>query len=197
MKIGVTGNYASGKGTVCDIFASYGAVIIDTDIIAREIVVPGSDALMEISREFGTEFINKDGTLNRRTLGSFVFENEERVKKLNNILHPKIFAVTLARSSDDSVIYMINAPVLFESGFDLYMDAIIVVSADIDQSIQRGTVRDGIDPREAEKRLSFQISLNEKIHRADYVIDNSQDIDFTRKQVCEIWNNLTNRKIGQ
>jgi dephospho-CoA kinase len=197
MRIGVTGNYASGKGTVCGIFASYGANIIDTDIIAREIVIPGSDALMEISREFGTGFINKDGTLNRRNLGSFVFESEDRVKKLNELLHPRILAVTLERSSNGSVIHMINAPVLFEAGFDRYMDGIIVVSAGLDQSVQRGSARDRIDPREAEKRLSFQISLNEKIRRADYVIDNSQDIDFTRKQVCEIWNSLTNRKIGQ
>jgi len=194
MRVGVTGNFASGKGTVCEMFHVLGAKVIDTDIIAREIVEPGSTVLSEIISAFGNSFIRSDGTLDRRSLGAYVFEDQIRVNKLNSITHPAILKHTLDQSSDPDTIYMINAPVLFESGFDRHMDRIIVVSADLPQSILRGMKRDGLSSEEIQNRLSHQISLNEKIKHADYVIDNSKDIEFTQKQVCEIWNNLISRK---
>lgn len=197
MRVGVTGNFASGKGTVCEMFRVLGAKVIDTDIIAREIVEPGSVVLSEITSAFGKSFINSDETLDRRALGAYVFQDQIRVNTLNSITHPAILRQTLEQSSDPDTIYMINAPVLFESGFDRYMDRIIVVSADFSQSIDRGIKRDGLSAEEIQKRLSHQISLNEKIKHADYVIDNSKDIEFTQKQVCEIWNNLISRKTAR
>lgn len=197
MRVGVTGNFASGKGTVCEMFRVLGAQVIDTDIIARGIVEPGSVVLSEIASAFGKSFINLDGTLDRRALGAYVFQDQDRVNTLNSITHPAILRHTLEQSSDPDTIYMINAPVLFESGFDRHMNRIIVVSADFSQSIDRGIKRDGLSAEEIQKRLSHQISLNEKIKHADYVIDNSKDIEFTQKQVCEIWNNLISRKTAR
>jgi len=190
MRVGVTGNYASGKGTVCGMFQKLGAIIIDTDIIAREIVEPGSKVFTAIISAFGNSFINTDGSLNRRLLGAFIFADPDRVRKLNAITHPEILSLTLERSANHGSIYMINAPLLFEAGFDSIMDQIIIVSSDYQQSIERGQSRDGLTKEEIQNRLSSQISLNEKIKQADYVIDNSKNLEFTHKQVCEIWNNL-------
>ncbi|HEY1406261.1 MAG TPA: dephospho-CoA kinase [Spirochaetota bacterium] len=196
MKIGVTGNYASGKGTVCSMFEKLGAIVIDTDLIAREVVQAGSPVLTKIVSAFGPGFLSPEGTLDRKKFGAYIFESPSRVQLLNSIIHPAILEITLKRAPDDeNNIYMINAPVLFEASFDTYMDYVIVVSAADKQSLERGIKRDGISKEEIEKRLANQISLNEKIRRADYIIDNSKDLDFTRKQVCEIWNNLINRKI--
>jgi dephospho-CoA kinase len=194
MRIGVTGNYASGKGTVCSMFTELGAIEIDTDIIAREIVQPGTETLKRITDAFGPEFINSDGTLKRREFGKFVFADEERVLVLNGITHPEIARRIIELSPEaDGKIYMINAPVLFEAHLEEYMDLVILVSASHEQSVQRGSRRDGLDSNEIEMRLSRQISFNEKKKKSDYVIDNSGDLNYTRKQVNVIWNSIIPR----
>jgi len=193
MRVGVTGNYASGKGTVCSLFEQYGAIVIDTDIISRELMSPEQETYHKVISAFGKDFVNEDKTINRRKLGSFVFADKERVALLNSIVHPAILERTLYMSSDLKLIYMINAPVLFEAGFDSYMDIIIVVKAAPDQSISRGMIRDKLSSQEIKDRLSHQNSLNEKILKADYIIDNSGEIDITSKQVYDTWNKIINR----
>jgi dephospho-CoA kinase len=194
MRIAVTGSYATGKGTVCAMFSELGAIEIDTDSIAREIVEPGMETLSRIVEAFGKEFLNSDGSLNRRALGKHVFADPEKVSILNSITHPKIRERIIELSPEtNGKIYMINAPVLFEAHLEDNMDAVIVVSASKDQSIQRGAKRDGLDPSEIEMRLSRQISFNEKKKKSDYVIDNSGDLNYTRKQVNEIWNSIIRR----
>lgn len=191
MRIGVTGIYASGKGTVCEMFKELGARIIDTDIIAREIVKPGTVGLEAIIREFGMDILNEDKTLNRRKLANIVFANPKRVKRLNEITHPLILdkAIEIADSSPSNI-FMVNTPLLFESGFDKHMDKTIVVTAKTNQVIERGLERDDITEREIRERLNNQNSLKEKIKKADYVIDNSYSIDNTKRQVLEIWKTL-------
>lgn len=193
MRIGVTGIYASGKGTVCNMFEKLGAIIIDTDIIAREIVEPGKKGLIEIVSKFGDKYLNKDGTLKRREFANFIFSDKSRVEQLNNITHPLILEKTLSLAPDLSKkIYMINTPLLFEANFDKYMDKNIVVSAKIDQIYTRGEKRDKISKTEIESRLNHQISLEEKIKKADYIVDNSSTIEKTKKQVLKIWSLLKN-----
>jgi len=192
MKIGVTGIYASGKGTVCALFEELGARVIDTDIVAREVVEPGSAGLEQLVGEFGKEILSDDGTLDRRAFANAVFNDQGRVARLNEITHPLILGRvvdTISRSPGD--IYMINTPLLFESGFNKFMDRNIVVTAGTDQVLRRGVLRDNISEDEIKARLNFQISLNEKIKLADYVIDNSHSIENTKRQVLEIWNILT------
>jgi dephospho-CoA kinase len=190
VRVGVTGNYASGKGTVCGIFSAFGAIHIDTDIISRDITQPESPGLKKIIAAFGSEFILPSGGLDRRKLGMRVFSSPDELFKLTSILYPLILNRTIELTPDSSCIYMINAPVLFEAGFDAYMDAIIVVSSPIDLSVERGTSRDGLSHDEIMNRLNNQISLNEKIKSADYVIDNSGTLEQTRIQAEAIWNNL-------
>lgn len=191
MRVGVTGIYSSGKGTVCEIFEELGASVIDTDIIARKIVEPGERAYSEIVETFGEKYLNEDKTLNRRALAFDIFKDEEKVKKLNSITHPAILERSMTLSSDNSKIYMINTPLLFESGFDKYMDKTITVVASTEQAIERGIKRDNLTEKEIIERLNNQISLNEKIERSDYVIDNSKSLENTRIQVEQLWKTLT------
>ncbi|MCL1864261.1 MAG: dephospho-CoA kinase [Spirochaetes bacterium] len=186
MRVGVTGIFASGKGTVCEMFGELGAEVIDTDIIAREIMEPEHEALKQIIERFGSEFIKSDGTLDRRGFANSVFGNNEKVKVLNEITHPAIKKTVIERTSDNKI-YMINTPLLFEAEFDKFMDYNIVVTANEGQVLSRGSKRDKIFEDEIKERLKHQIPLNEKIKLADYIIDNSGSIEHTKRQVVNLW----------
>lgn len=195
MKVGVTGIFASGKGTVCSMFEELGARVIDTDEIAREVVEPGSEGLKLIRREFGDEILNSDGTLNRRMLAAEVFKDQAKVERLNSIIHPLVFQrISEITDKNPEDIYMINIPLLFETGFNKYTDFIITVTAGSGQVIERGVKRDNISEKEIKERLNHQISLNEKVKLSDYVIDNSGSISNTKRQVREIWMILLQEK---
>lgn len=195
MRIGVTGIFASGKGTVCEMFRELGAGVIDTDIVAREIMEPGAIGLKKVIEEFGDSFINSDGTLDRRGFANSVFSSAEKVKRLNEITHPVIREIVIERTSGDGI-FMVNTPLLFESGFDKFMEKNIVVTAGDEQVLFRGSRRDNISVEEIKERLKHQIPLNEKVKLADYVIDNSGNIDNTKRQVADIWKILTrNRRV--
>ena len=186
MRVGVTGIFASGKGTVCELFRELGAEIIDTDIVAREIMEPGQDGLRALIEKFGSDFINSDGTLDRRGFANSVFGDEEKVRILNEITHPAIQKIVEERSSGKGI-FMINTPLLFESGFDKIMQYKIVVTAGDDQVLDRGSKRDKILEDEIKERLKHQIPLNEKVKLADYIIDNSGTIEDTKRQVVDLW----------
>ncbi len=186
MRVGVTGIFASGKGTVCELFRELGAGVIDTDIVAREIMEPGQAGLENVISRFGESFLDEEGRLKRREFGLYVFEKKERVDLLNSITHPLILEEVKKRSSGNSI-YMINVPLLFESGYDRIMDKNIVVTANDSQVLDRGVLRDGISREEIISRLNHQIPLNEKIKLADYTIDNSGSLENTRRQVMNLW----------
>ena len=191
MRIGVTGIFASGKGTVCSMFQELGAIVIDTDLLAREVVEPGSAGLQLIEFEFGSKFITREGTLDRRALARKVFQDPDQVERLNSITHPLIMQLVIERTGNQERIYMVNTPLLFESGFDKLMHKNIVVVAGDEQVIERGIKRDNISGEEIKERLNHQISLNEKKKMADYVIDNSGTLENTQRQVVELWKTLT------
>jgi len=195
MRIGVTGIFASGKGTVCAMFGELGAEVIDTDLLAREIMEPGSVVISQIESVFGQQFIDKDGSLKRRKLANHVFKDEALVEKLNAITHPAILDLVIERSSG-SGIYMVNTPLLFESGFDKYMDYNIVVAAFSDQVIERGIKRDNISSEEIKERLNHQIPLNEKKKLADYIVDNSGSFEQTKRQVTDLWKIFSQNQQG-
>ena len=186
MRVGVTGIFASGKGTVCEMFRELGAGVVDTDIIARQIMEPGQAGLEKLVEIFGSGFLNSDGTLDRRGFANFVFGNNERVKALNSITHPAILKIVM-ESTDGDKIWMVNTPLLFESGFNKYMEYNIVVTAGLNQVLSRGSERDKISEEEIKERLKHQIPLNEKVKLADYIIDNSGSIEHTKRQVVDLW----------
>ncbi|HNR88221.1 MAG TPA: dephospho-CoA kinase [Spirochaetota bacterium] len=198
MNIGVTGIFASGKGTVCEMFRALGARVIDTDILAREVVAPGTEGLNRLVAAFGTDILTPSGELDRRGLALRVFPDPAHVQQVNAIVHPLVLArmLEIVGEAPDSI-YMINTPLLYESGFDRYMHKNIVVTADTEQAISRGMRRDHLTAEEIESRLKHQIPLTQKMHRADYVIDNSSSLENTRRQVIEIWNSLTEKPRGE
>jgi len=191
MKIGVTGIYASGKGTVCSMFEELGAVVVDTDLIAREIFEPNTEALEKLVFAFGDGILNSDGTLNRAETAKIAFNNSKKLTMLNDISHPLILKIVSERTSDESKIFAVNVPLLFETGFNVFMDKNVVVTSNLDQIIKRGMERDNFGENEVLLRLKYQIPLNEKIKSADYIIDNSISIEDTKRQVSELWNILS------
>ena len=187
MRIGVTGNYSSGKSTVCSFFEELGGAIIDTDIIARQVLEKGSNGLKKIIEAFGEDFLLPDGHLDRRKLAYHVFKSEELTKKLNLIVHPLISDIVIKESKGNDRIYFINAPLLFEAKLNPLMEKNIIVVAEEKLMIERGIARDNLSEEEIRDRLSRQFSVKEKIKFSDYVIYNSGDLTETRRQVQDIW----------
>ena len=192
--IGLTGGIASGKTIVSNYLAELGAEIIDADIIARKIVTPGSPALKEIAAAFGTDVLNADGTLNRKKLGTKVFNDPQALKTLNKITHPKINALVQQRIKSykeskkaHNIPLILVAPLLIEAGMQKLVDKVWVVHIDKDTQIKRVMARDKLTPNQALKRINSQLSEQERLKYADAVIDNTGTLENTKKQVLKLW----------
>lgn len=195
--IGLCGGSGSGKGTVCDVFRENGIPTIDTDAVYRELTgMPGSlvDALRA---EFGDSIITADGTLDRRSLATLIFNSPDatdKLKRLNAIAHKYILDETRNRlysySLGGAPLGVVDAPVLFESGFDSECDIIVSVIADKNIRIERIICRDGIGREEAERRIAAQMSDEQLISKSDFVIYNNSDLTNLRGQVDRLIANL-------
>jgi dephospho-CoA kinase len=193
--VGLTGGIATGKSTVSAMLARHGAVIIDADVLAREVVEPGQPALAEIVREFGRAVLQPDGTLDRKRLGAVVFGDPERRRRLEAITHPAIrerFARRLAglMSSGFDGVVIFDAPVMIESGNDRNVDTVVVVATDEETQIRRLMARDGIEREDALRKVRSQMPIAEKARLADHVIDNSGDRAATEAAVERVWHDL-------
>ena len=176
--IGLCGSSGSGKGYVSMLFERYGIPAIDTDRVYRETTAKkGSDCLCELVLEFGTAILTEDGTLYRPALAEIVFSDKEKLKKLNDIAHKHIKIDTLALlekyKSEGKGAVIIDAPVLFESGFDKMCDFTICVTAPTEKKIERILTRDQITKEQALARLASQKSDSELVSLSTYQIDNS------------------------
>jgi len=186
LRIGLTGGIASGKSTVAAMFAEHGVCVVDTDVIARDLVVPGAPALAEIAEAFGPEFI-EGGELDRGRLRRLVFADAGRRRRLEAILHPRIREAALERAAGCPGPYVILVvPLLFESGFDRLVDRALVVDCPPALQIARLTARDEIGREEAEAIVAAQMGRDERRSRADDLIDSSAPIDATRGRVLEL-----------
>ena len=188
--VGLTGGLATGKSTVSAIFRSLGCVVLDADLLAREVVEPGRPALAAIAREFGAEVLQPDGSLDRKRLGALVFTNPERRRRLEAITHPAIrdrFAARLAELEAEGFEGLViwDAPVMIESGGHTSMDRLVVVVTDAATQRARALGRDG-DPADAERKIASQMPLAEKAALADHVIDNSGDRAATEARTREV-----------
>src|SRR5690625_2632940 len=190
--IGLTGGIASGKSTVSSMFHQWNIPVIDADKIAREVVRPGEDAYQKIVSEFGTTILKQDQTLDRKKLGAIVFENEEKRKTLNGIVHPAIRKKMLkqrdayVREGEPCVV--LDIPLLFESKLMDYVQEIIVVYIDEDVQLQRLMKRDDFTEAEARQRISSQLSLAKKAEKADAVINNNGTKEHSRQQLKNLLN---------
>ena len=190
--MGLTGGIATGKSTVAEVFRRLGSVIIDADVLAREVVVPGEPAYDEIVATFGRGILRPDGLLDRQKLGAIVFAAPDAKKRLEAITHPRIrerFARTLAEleARDFAGLVIFDAPVMIESGNSTAMDRLVVVVTDATTQAQRLTARDALGAAAAEQRIRSQMPVAEKAKLADYVIDNSGDRETTIAEARRVY----------
>lgn len=187
LRIGLTGGIASGKSTVADMFSKHGIPIVDTDLIAREVVEPGQPALDDIRHEFGDDVIAEDGGLNRAEMRRIVFSDEDARKRLEAITHPRIGDETRAAAARAGGEYqIIVVPLLVSSSLRNDVDRILVVDCDEDTQIRRLIERDSEAEGQARRILAAQASREERLAIADDVISNTEDIEHTRRQVDEL-----------
>lgn len=194
---GLTGNYGMGKSTVARMFKELGAIVIDTDEIVKELLNDPT-VINDIKNTFG-EDIADGGVINKKMLANAVFEHPHLRISLENILHPRVFEKideAIAKITDDSAIVIIEAPVIFERGYQNRFDRIITVYTSEEIAIQRLKEK-GISEYNVRKRLKNQFPIEMKISKSDFAIDNAQDLENTRRQVIEIYNRLLNWKLSE
>jgi dephospho-CoA kinase len=182
--VGLTGGIASGKSTIADFFGELGVTVIDTDIVAREVVRPGEPALGEIREAFGHGVIAADGTLDRQAMRQIVFADEEKRRTLESILHPRIREESFVQARSAGGPYVIIAvPLLYESPMSDSMDRILVVDCSEETQIRRLMARDGDSREQACRILATQATREQRLSIADDVIDNDRDLETSRQAV--------------
>ena len=186
-RVGLTGGIASGKTTVANMFAELGAVVIDTDVIAREVVAPGQPALDEIAQTFGESVITAAGRLDRAAMRQLVFSDDVARKRLEAIVHPRIQDETRRQSEQAGGVYQIIAiPLLVESALKSFVDRVLVVDCDEETQIRRLLVRDAENETQARRMLAAQSSRTERLAIADDVISNNGTLADTHDQVTAL-----------
>lgn len=184
LRIALTGGIATGKSTVANFFAEYGIPVIDTDLIARELVQPGKTALEEIRSTFGDDVIDAEGQLDRKSMRKIVFSDLLRRKELEAILHPKIRDAVVAQSDAAAGPYqIIVVPLLFGSPIQQFMDRVLVVDCDEDTQLSRLLARDTENEEQARRILAAQASRQELLALADDVISNDEELNGARSQI--------------
>ena len=189
--VGLTGGIATGKSTVAKMLRELGCVIIDADVLAREVVEPGEPAYEDIVAAFGSDVIQANGSLDRKRLGAIVFADAARRKRLEAMTHPRIrerFARRLQELTEQGFAGLVffDAAVMIESGNYRNMDRLVVVATDEATQRERLQGRDGIGADEAARRMASQMPVAEKAKLADHVIDNSVDRAATERQVRRV-----------
>ena len=198
LRIGLTGGIASGKSTVADMFADLGTPVIDTDVIAREVVRPGQPALDEIREAFGDGVIDPDGTLDRAAMRTIVFGDDAARRRLEAILHPRIGAATRAQADAAGGDYqIIVVPLLVESALRGFVDRVLVVDCDEATQIARLLARDTESEAQARRILAAQSTRAERMAIADDVIANDGSLDDTREQVEALHRRYLGAATGQ
>jgi dephospho-CoA kinase len=201
LRVGLTGGIGSGKSEVARRLAEHGAVLIDADVAAREVVVPGSPGLAQIVEAFGPEVLRKDGSLNRERLGEIVFGDPGLRAKLNAIIHPLVRewmqeAERAAVRTDGDAIVVHDVPLLAESRGRAGFDAVIVVDVPPDVQVERLVKLRGMAAEQARARMAAQASREQRLAVADIVIDNSGSLDDLDRRVAEVWAALERRAAG-
>ncbi|GAB3074150.1 dephospho-CoA kinase [Corynebacterium aquatimens] len=190
IKIGLTGGIGSGKSTVAKLLAHEGFPVVDADLIAREIMEPGSPVLDEVAAEFGSDVLDDDGSLNRALLAQRAFSTKESTAKLNGITHPAIKAESRRRFAEyaaagqAAVVY--DMPLLVELGLDKEMDLVVVVDVDVEERVRRLVASRGLDESDARARIAQQATDEQRRAAADVVIDNNGDVDALEPQVNDL-----------
>ena len=192
MRVGLTGGVASGKSTVSRMLAELGAVVIDADQLAREVVERGTPGLAQVVAEFGEELLTPDGDLDRPAMGRLVFADEKKRKRLESIVHPLVFEryAEIEGSAPSDAVVVHDIPLLAESGRADTFDEVVVVDVPPEVQVAR-MVRDrGWTEEEARSRIAAQTTREQRLAIATIVVDNSGTLDDLRARVAEVWERL-------
>ncbi|HEY6217603.1 MAG TPA: dephospho-CoA kinase [Pyrinomonadaceae bacterium] len=195
LRVGLTGSIGVGKSFVVSIFAELGCHVLDADLTAREVVMPGTPGLEALTESFGKEILNADGTLDRKRLGAQIFADENQRQRLNHILHPFIIArqdeiLRNWEAQDPNGIGIVDAALMIESGGYKRFDKLIVVHCRPEVQLERLMLRDKLSRAEAERRINSQMPQEEKQKFADYLIDTSDGFDLTRARTVRVHEKL-------
>lgn len=195
LKVGLTGGIGSGKSEVARLLAGHGAIVIDADKIAREVVEPGTPGLERVVAEFGPEVLREDGTLNRERLGSIVFADKERLAALNAIVHPLVGerVASLQRAAPQDAIVVYDVPLLAENNLAPMYDVVVVVDAADEIRLDRLTRLRGMAEADAKARIAAQASREDRLKIADIVVVNEGTLEELRARADEVWRELTAR----
>ncbi|MGX7202165.1 dephospho-CoA kinase [Enterococcus plantarum] len=186
MVLGLTGGIATGKSTVVSVFRSLNFPIVDADIIAREIVEVGKPALKKVVAVFGSEILNREGALNRKKLGEIIFSDEKRRKKLNEVLSPFLKEAILTEindKKDQAPLVIVDIPLLYEGGYDVFVDKVAVVYVPEEIQLVRLMKRDNLSEEQAQLRIDSQLPIEEKKQKANIIFDNQNSILETKNNV--------------
>jgi dephospho-CoA kinase len=196
VQVGLTGGIGSGKTTVTDLLAEHGAVIVDSDVVAREVVAAGSAGLAAIGAAFGPEVIGPDGELDRARVAEIVFTDPDARATLNGIVHPLVRerAAELVRAAGPDAIVVQAVPLLVEVGLAHAFDLVVVVDVDPEVALDRLVSSRGMTPADAKARIAAQADRATRLAAADVVLDNSGDRDAIRDRVAALWLELTKRQ---
>lgn len=190
VRVGLTGGIGAGKSAVASIFAELGAFIIDTDAIAREVVAPHSDGLMEVARHWPQAI--RAGALDRAALADIVFNDPTARERLNALLHPHIRRVAMERERQakpgQPIVHVV--PLLFETGYDRLVDRSVLVVAPLDQRVSRVVQRDGLDETRVRARMAAQIEPEEARLNANFIVENDGNLEHLRERARAVYEAL-------
>lgn len=192
-KVGLTGGIGSGKSEVSRRLVSLGAVLVDADAVAREVVEPGTPGLAAVVAEFGDDILRPDGTLDRDRLGSIVFADDERRERLNAIVHPLVGVrmQELVEDAPEDAVVVYDVPLLAENDLAGLYDLVVVVDTPVEEQVRRLTELRGMTEEAARARIAAQATRERRRAVADRVIDNSGTLETLAAQVDKLWAELT------
>ncbi|WP_328503581.1 dephospho-CoA kinase [Streptomyces sp. NBC_00457] len=195
LKVGLTGGIGAGKSEVSRLLVEQGAVLIDADRIAREVVAPGTPGLAAVVEAFGTEVLAADGSLDRPKLGSIVFADPDKLAVLNGIVHPLVGARSreLESAAAEDAVVVHDVPLLAENGLAPLYDVVLVVDASPETQLDRLVRLRGMTEQDARARMAAQATREKRVEIADIVIDNDVPLEELQARVREVWTDLVGR----
>ncbi|MEU5578023.1 dephospho-CoA kinase [Streptomyces huasconensis] len=195
LKVGLTGGIGAGKSEVSRLLVASGAVLIDADKIAREVVAPGTAGLAAVVEAFGREVLSADGSLDRPRLGALVFADADKLAALNAIVHPLVGArsAELERSAPAEAVVVHDVPLLTENGLAPLYDVVVVVDASPETQLDRLVRLRGMSEEDARARMAAQATREKRLEIADIVIDNDGPLEGLQERVAEVWADLVHR----
>ena len=193
MRVGLTGGVASGKSTVSAMLTDLGAVVIDADLLAREVVAKGTEGLAQVVEAFGPGVQTAEGELDRPAMGAIVFGDETERRRLEAIIHPRVRAraAEMEAAAPDGAVVVHDIPLLAETGQAAAFDAVVVVDVPTEVQVERMTTLRGMSEADARARIAAQATRGDRLAVATYVIENSGTIEDLRQRVAEVFEKLS------